>query len=97
MDVSVTQDIVQSVMGKPNKLQVRMDILNFTNMFNSDWGRSWSFTSTTPLVPAGVDASGVPQFRMRTISGQLLDRSFQRNFNIGDVWRMQLGLRYTFN
>jgi len=97
MDVSVTQDIVQSVMGKPNKLQVRMDILNFTNMFNSDWGRSWSFTSTTPLVPAGVDASGVPQFRMRTIGTSLLDRSFQRNFGIGDVWRMQLGLRYTFN
>jgi len=97
MDVSLTQDIVQSVMGKPNKLQVRMDLLNFTNMFNSDWGRSWSFTSTTPLVPAGVDASGVPQFQMRRIGSSLLDRSFQRNFGIGDVWRMQLGVRYTFN
>ncbi|MFZ9703610.1 MAG: TonB-dependent receptor, partial [Candidatus Limnocylindrus sp.] len=97
MDVSLTQDIVQNVMGKPNKLQVRMDILNFTNMFNSDWGRSWSFTSTSPLVPAGVDASGVPQFRMRTIGSSLLDRSFQRNFGVGDVWRMQLGVRYTFN
>jgi outer membrane receptor protein involved in Fe transport len=97
MDVSLTQDIVQSVMGKPNKLQVRMDLLNFTNMFNSDWGRSWSFTSSSPLVPAGVDASGVPQFRMRTIGTSLLDRSFQRNFGIGDVWRMQLGVRYTFN
>ncbi len=97
MDVSLTQDIVQNVMGKPNKLQVRMDLLNFTNMFNSDWGRSWSFTSSTPLVPAGVDASGVPQFRMRTIGSSLLNRSFQRNFGIGDVWRMQLGVRYTFN
>ena len=97
MDVSLTQDIVQSVMGKPNKLQIRMDLLNFTNMFNSDWGRSWSFTSSSPLVPAGVDASGVPQFRMRTIGTSLLDRSFQRNFGIGDVWRMQLGVRYTFN
>ena len=97
MDVSLTQDIVQSVMGKPNKLQIRMDLLNFTNMFNSDWGRSWSFTSASPLVPAGVDASGVPQFRMRTIGTSLLDRSFQRNFGIGDVWRMQLGVRYTFN
>jgi hypothetical protein len=34
---------------------------------------------------------------MRTIGTSLLDRSFQRNFGIGDVWRMQLGLRYTFN
>ena len=97
MDVSVTQDVVQSVMGKPNKLQFRLDILNFTNMFNSDWGRAWSFTSSSPLVPRPALADGRPVFRMRNIGNQLIARSFQRNTNVTDVWRIQLGARYTFN
>ena len=97
MDVSVTQDVIRSVGGKANKLQFRLDILNFTNMFNSDWGRGYSFTSGSPLVPAGVDGSGAPVYRVRNIGTQLISRSFQRNTFTSDVWRLQLGARYTFN
>ena len=97
MDVSVTQDIVQMVKGKPNKIQVRLDILNFTNMFNSDWGRSYSFTTTSPLIPRGATAGGLPIYRMRNLGSQLVSRSFQRNTSLNDVWQIQLGLRYTFN
>ena len=97
MDVSVTQDVIRSVGGKANRLQFRLDILNFTNMFNSDWGRGYSFTSSSPLVPAGVDGTGAPVYRVRNIGTQLIDRSFQRNTFTSDVWRMQLGARYTFN
>ncbi|MCE9603056.1 MAG: carboxypeptidase regulatory-like domain-containing protein [Gemmatimonadetes bacterium] len=97
MDVSVTQDIIQTVGGKPNKLQFRLDILNFTNMFNSDWGRGYSFVSGSPLVPAGVDGAGAPVYRVRNIGTELISRSFQRNTFTSDVWRLQLGARYTFN
>ena len=97
MDVSLTQDVVRTVAGKSNRLQFRLDILNFTNMFNSDWGRAWSFVSTSPLVPRGVTAGRLPIYRMRNIGNELLSRSFQRNTNVSDAWRMQLGARYTFN
>jgi len=97
MDLSLTQDIVRTVAGKPNRLQVRMDVLNFTNLLNSDWGRSYSFVSTSPLVPAGVDAQNRPQYRMRTVGTSLLSKSFQRNSTTSDVFRIQLGVRYTFN
>ena len=97
MDLSISQDIVRSFMDRPNKLQVRMDILNFTNLLNSDWGRSYSFVSTSPLIPAGVDGTGRPIFRMRTSGTSLLSRSTQRNSGTGDVFRIQLGVRYTFN
>ena len=66
-------------------------------MFNSDWGRAWSFTSSSPLVPRPALADGRPVFRMRNIGDQLIARSFQRNTNVTDVWRIQLGARYTFN
>ena len=74
-----------------------MDILNFTNMINSDWGRSHSFVSTSPLVSAGTSAAGLPQYRMRNIGTSLLSRSFQRTTFTSDAFRIQLGVRYTFN
>ncbi len=97
MDLSLTQDVTQMIGGKRHTIEFRMDILNFTNMFNSDWGRSYSFVSTQPLVPAGTNASGVPIFRMRNIGTNLLSRSFQRNTGVGDVYRIQFGARYIFN
>ena len=97
IDLSLSQDIVRSLGDKPHKLQVRMDILNFTNMLNSDWGRSYSFVTTSPLVPAGVDGTGKPLYRLRNIGTSLLSRTSQRNSSVGDVFRIQLGVRYTFN
>ncbi len=96
-DVSFTQDIGRMWRGKVNKIQLRFDILNFTNMFNKDWGVSRSFVSNQPLVPAGVNGAGVPQFRMRNIGTRLLTQTFQKNAGLADVWQIQMGVRYNFN
>lgn len=118
MDLSVSQDLSRMFGGKQNSLQVRLDILNFTNMINSDWGLSQSPVNASPLIPrpfqtsgsvGGVpcsnaapcngpaDASGRAIYTMRVVNGQLLNKTFQKNAGTNDVWRMQLGLRYTFN
>lgn len=118
MDLSVSQDLSRLVAGKRNSLQIRLDILNFTNMLNSDWGLSQFIVNNQPLIPrafvtsgtvGGVpcstaapcngpaDGTGRPIYTMRVISGQLQNRTFQKSANTADVWRMQLGLRYTFN
>ncbi len=118
MDLSVSQDLSRLIAGKKNSLQVRLDILNFTNMINSDWGLAKFVVNNQPLIPrafvtsgtvGGVpcstaspcngpaDASGRPIYTMRVVNGQLLNRTFQKSANTADVWRMQLGLRYTFN
>lgn len=98
MDVSVSQDLSRLVAGKKNSLQVRLDILNFTNMINSDWGLSQSVINNQPLVYANsTTAGGAPQYRFRVVNGQLLSKTFQKNAGTADVWRMQLGLRYIFN
>ena len=101
MDVSVSQDISRLFAGQKNSLQVRLDILNFTNMFNSDWGVSQRVVDNRPLIPATPlttgPTAGQARYTMRVVNGQLLSRTFQKNAGINDVWRLQLGLRYTFN
>jgi hypothetical protein len=101
MDLSVSQDLSAMFAKKRNSLQVRLDILNFTNMLNSDWGLSQSVVNNTPLIPVAPLASGPKaghaRYQMRVVNGQLLNTTFQKNASTGDVWRMQLGLRYTFN
>ena len=96
-DVSFTQEVTQTVGGKPHRVEFRLDVLNFTNMFNSDWGRSYSFVSTSPLVSPSANGSGEAQYRMRNFGRNLISRTIQRNNGVGDVWRIQMGVRYTFN
>jgi hypothetical protein len=101
MDVSIVQDISRTFASKPNSLQVRLDILNFTNMINSDWGLAQVPVSTTPLASATPLTTGptanFARHTMRVVNGELINRTFQKTAFESDVWRLQLGLRYTFN
>lgn len=96
-DVSVTQDISKSFGGKRNSLQLRLDILNFTNMINHEWGVGRRLVTNTPLIARGADAKGAALYQLRNIGGKLLSTTFQNTANLEDVYRMQLSLRYFFN
>jgi hypothetical protein len=100
-DMSISQDLSTMVRGTRNGLQLRADILNFTNMLNSDWGIGHRMVSNSPLVSPSADAQGALQYRMRNIPGdgqfELMTETFQRTASLSDVWRMQFSLRYTFN
>ena len=96
-DVSVSQDVGRNVAGRPNSLQVRLDILNFSNLLNKNWGVSQGLITNRPLASAGVDITGASQYRLNTVGGQLISKSFQKLVTTSDVWRLQLGVRYAFN
>ena len=96
-DVSISQDVGTSVAGRPNRVQIRLDILNLTNLLHHDWGVAQGFVTTQPLISAGVDATGAPLYRLATSGGQLVSKSFQKVVTTADVWRMQLGVRYLLN
>jgi len=98
VDMSISQDVGRSVAGRPNRLQVRLDILNVTNLLDRSWGVSQTFVTTRPLTSAGVDPiSGAATYRLANVGSQLISRSFQKAVSTTDVWRMQLGVRYGLN
>jgi len=96
-DLSISQDVGRNIAGRPNQLQIRLDILNFTNLLDKDWGVGQGFVTTTPLSSAGVNAFGAPTYRLAAVGKQLISKSFQKVVNTADVWRMQLGVRYMLN
>jgi hypothetical protein len=97
--------------GKRNTIQFRADILNVGNLLNDAWGignsltASSNFTTSNPLVFAGLNTAGVPTYRIATqqvsVNGTsqaiLLRDSFVPNVSTSSVWQAQLGLRYIFN
>src|SRR5438093_2597054 len=77
-DLSISQDVGRSVAGRPNRVQIRLDILNATNLLHNDWGVAQGFVTTQPLISSGVDATGAPLYRLATSGGQLISKSFQK-------------------
>jgi hypothetical protein len=96
-DMSISQDVGRTIAGRPNQLQIRLDILNVTNLLDKDWGVGQGFVTTQPLSFAGIDAFGAPRHRLAAVGTQLISKSFQKVVNVADVWRMQLGVRYMLN
>lgn len=105
-DLSLVQDVFIKTGGKKNALQIRLDILNFGNLLNNDWGVGYvsttgAFGIANPLTVASIDANGLPTYRFSTqvVDGQtvLLKDSFRKSITVDNVWQAQLGLRYTFN
>ncbi len=97
VDLSIIQEIYSDFLGKRNTLQLRADILNFGNLISKNWGVGQSMVTTSPLTNPVVDASGKLAYRLRSLSGKLIDKTFQDNAGIGDVYRIQFSVRYIFN
>lgn len=98
-DVRITEDI-NLTKDKKNKLQLSLDFLNFGNLLNSEWGVPKFALQSTPLNYRGRNvANGEPRYRLNTVSGTTAfpTESFRNSTSIGATWRLQFGVRYTFN
>ena len=96
-DFSIAQDIFRVVNDKRNSLQIRLDILNVGNLLNKQWGVGARLTTNQPLTNGAADANGALTYRLRNLGNDLIASTYQKSSSIFDVYRMQLGLRYTFN
>jgi hypothetical protein len=98
LDVSFAQEFHFFVKDRRNTLQIRADIFNFTNMINNKWGVGKIIVNEAPISIVDIDdLTNTPTYQLNINNGGLPERSFLRSANIGDVWQMQLGVRYIFN
>jgi hypothetical protein len=100
IDLSLTQDLFHSFGGMKHSGQIRLDITNFGNMLNHNWGVGWSMYQSRPLTNPVADATGALSYRLATVSTasgpELLSKTFLRPAGSSDVYVMMLSFRYTF-
>ena len=96
-DFSLSQEVFGSVSGNRNSLQLRLDFLNVGNLINKNWGIGQRMVENQPLIARGADAQGRALYRLENIDGKLLTKTLEPTAGTGDVYRIQLGVRYNFN
>jgi hypothetical protein len=98
IDFRILQDIFTNIGRRRHSVQLSVEVENFGNMLNSDWGVSQRtvYNNGAILAFAGLNGSGQPTYRMNTVNGRLPTSTFESLNTVGTTWRANLGLRYTF-
>lgn len=104
LDLNFTQDFFVNVGGKRNTIRFTMDIFNFGNLLNKNWGIFKTTTRTSLLNYKRVETTGdnagkpVYSFPYFNAANQIpLVNSFQNSTGQGSRYQVQMGIRYIFN
>lgn len=98
-DLRIAREYYFNVAGRRNTLQISLDALNIGNMLNSEWGVYQTNSGSNNgriLKYEGKDADNVPSFSMAKVKGEYPTETYSFNYNYGQVWQLQLGVRYSF-
>jgi hypothetical protein len=103
IDLSLMQDVFAKVKGRRHSGQIRLDITNFGNMLNHDWGVGRRLVNSQILIAPSADAQGRLTYNLQTANGALITSPQQTSATISsisgqpsDVYIMMLSFRYTF-
>jgi hypothetical protein len=96
LDLSLSQDLFHSFGGRRHSGSIRLDVTNFGNLLNHDWGVGKRIIQNQILTNPGADAQGRPTYRMALLNNELLRTSLQTTTFATDVYTMMLSFRYTF-
>ena len=104
LDLNFTQDFFVKVKGKRNTIRFTMDIFNFGNMLNSNWGiyktpYNTNLLNFKRIETVGANA-GKPVYAVPFLNAQNgvpLTNSFQKSTSQNSRWQAQAGVRYIFN
>jgi len=96
MDFSTQLDLFTNIGKNRHTIQLRADIFNIGNMINSASGVSDFVNTFNPLQSAGLNAAGVPIFRMNRVNNSINYTTYRKGTSIRDVWSAQFGIRYIF-
>jgi hypothetical protein len=103
-DLSITQDVFGKLGGHTHTGQIRLDITNFGNLLNHNWGVGQRLVNTQILTAGAADpVTGKLTYNLQNLSGNLITNPLQTSATIAsisgqasDVYIMMLSFRYTF-
>lgn len=111
-DIRVLQDLYTNIGSRKNTLQLSVDIINFGNMLNKNWGIQSRLNDSQMLLGnnkvigsnqgkpvlnnANTPTNGIPEFNMNVIGGEMPSTPFQNVSTLSTTWKMQIGVRYIF-
>lgn len=96
-DVRVLQDIFTNIGERRNTIQLSLDVVNFGNLLNSDWGIQQNLNGAQNILSrTEKNATQTPTFNMNRVSGELPTTPYQNSSSFSTTWSMQFGLRYIF-
>ncbi len=99
-DVKILQDVFTNIGKNRNTLQFSVDIFNFANLLNKDWGELKTANVPSLLVPVTFPTPGSatrPTFRLNVDRGNLPTNTYRDNVSVFSTYFMQFGIRYIFN
>ncbi len=99
IDLKIAQDLFANIGGRDHTLQLTIDIFNFTNLLNKDWGRLYYIPyGTNSIIDfEGFEADGTtPQFTFDAPDERIDMFSPDDSGIISSRWQAQIGLRYIF-
>jgi hypothetical protein len=104
LDLNFSQDVNLKVNTKTNTLRFSLDIFNFGNLLNKNWGATYFANRTALLNFKKVETTGanagkpVFSFPYLDAANQVpLTSSFQKSTSQASRFQVQLGVRYIFN
>jgi hypothetical protein len=104
LDLNFTQDIMIKTGKKINTLRFTMDIFNFGNLLDKNWGIARIPNRTALLNFKRVETTGantgkpVFSFPYLDATNQIpLVSTFQNSTGQNSRWQAQIGIRYLFN
>ncbi len=104
LDLNFTQDFYVTVAGKRNTIRFTMDIFNFSNLINRNWGILKTPNRTNLLnflrVETTGENTGKPVFSFPYFDNTNkipLSSTFQNSTAQASRYQVQMGIRYIFN
>lgn len=100
LDLKFMQDFYMNVGGKRHTLQLGVDIKNFLNLLNSDWGLYKIVNSSNLLAydSYGEKGTGIGKgYTFQKSSGKRLTDTYTHYKNFNSTYSVQFSVRYIFH
>ncbi len=98
-DLRIAQDFQVRAGSNSYKLQGFLDVLNFGNLINSEWGVGETSVQNNLMNFEGIDANGNGMFTINNIPGtsDFPTTTYRPVYSLSETWSAQIGLRLSFN